>query len=106
MSEIVCTGFKRIDKGLLVGFASVFVPKWGLEIFGISLFEKNGKKWISMPSREYEDKNEGKKKYFPHIKFREKSHAELFEEKVKAAIEKFNGDHPSQDSIFDQELGF
>lgn len=102
-NEITCTAFKQVNKGVLIGFANIYIPKWGVEIFGVSLFEKNGKRWISMPSREYEDKTDGKKKYMPHIRFREKSHGDLFASKVMDAIVKFCGECPRQDSIFEQE---
>lgn len=88
-NEITCTAFKQVNKGVLVGFANIFVPKWGVEIYSISLFEKNGKRWISMPSREYEDKNDGEKKYMPYIRFKEKSHGDLFASKAMDAIVKF-----------------
>jgi len=34
---IECIDFKEINKGLLVGFANIFVPQWGVEIFNIQL---------------------------------------------------------------------
>tara|TARA_R110000868_G_scaffold61144_1_gene185937 strand:- start:163 stop:480 length:318 start_codon:yes stop_codon:yes gene_type:complete len=58
-------------KGALLGFADVYVPKMQLEICGMSVAEKGGKRWVNMPSREYTD-DKGEKKYAPIMKFRDK----------------------------------
>lgn len=86
MSEIECSKYTPIEKGALKAAVNIYVPKWGVEIFGIKLFEKNGNKWINLPSREYEDN--GEKKYFSYIRFKDKAHFEAFSSKVKEAIDK------------------
>lgn len=94
MNEIQCTSFKPVEGSYVKGFASIYIPKWGVEIFNISLFEKEGRRWINLPSREYE--KDGEKKFLPLLRFREKEHAELFGEKVKQAIDKFLGTNPQE----------
>ena len=78
--------YTPINKGVLVGFVDIFVEKWGLEVYGIQLFQKNGKRWINFPSRTYE--KEGEKKYLPYLRFKESIHFEEFSKQVMVAIEK------------------
>jgi len=103
--SMVCTGYKQVGKGVVLGYASIFVEKWGVEIFNITVFQKDGKRWISFPTREYEDED-GKKKYIPHIRFKNSVHMDLFTTKALAYIEKHCGEHPRSDSIFDQQGPF
>ena len=84
---IECTRFVTLQKGSLQGFADLYVPKWGIEIKGCSLFMKNGKRWVSMPSREYEV--DGEKKYAPIVAFRNKAHMDAFSEQAKDAIDNY-----------------
>ena len=76
-----------MNKGALLGFANLFVKKMGLEINGCSLFQKDGRRWITMPQREFVV--DGEKKYFPVIRFREKDHMEIFGEAAKKAIDEW-----------------
>lgn len=72
-------------KGTLLGFADIFVPKWGVEIYGLTYHQKDGKRWVNFPSREYE--KDGEKKHMSYFRFPEPGHYNLFCEKVKEAIE-------------------
>lgn len=85
---IECTNFRTHQAGSLQGFADLYVQTWGLEIKGCSLFMKEGKRWITFPSREYVNK-EGEKKYMPYIRFRNKEHMEAFANQAKEAIDKW-----------------
>ena len=75
-----------MNKGTLLGFADIEVDKWGVSIYGVSLHEKNGAKWIGIPSREV--MNDGEKKYYPFFKFKEKNHFEIFTKAVFEAVNK------------------
>ncbi len=83
---IECIKFKSFSKGDLQGFADFYIPKWGVELCGCALFKKGGKRWIRLPSQEYQN-NQGEKKYAPIVKFKEKSHEEQFLKQAKAAID-------------------
>ncbi len=85
---IECTNFKTHQKGSLQGFADLFVDSWGVEIKGCSLFMKGGRRWVTFPSREYDNK-EGEKKYMPYIRFRNKEHMDAFATQAKEAIDKW-----------------
>ena len=60
--------YKPINKGFLVGKFDLQIPEWGkLTICECTLFEKDGKRWISLPSKQYE--KDGQKKHFNLIRF-------------------------------------
>lgn len=100
---IECMSFKAHKSGSLLGFANLFVPKMGLEIFGLSLHQKEGKRWLNMPSREYEDEN-GERKYLSIIRFREKSHYNAFIDKAKECIEKWCVNNGEEISVGSEEF--
>ena len=85
---IECTNFKSYQKGSLQGFADIFVPAWGVEIKGLSLFMKDGKRWITFPAKEYENTS-GEKKFIPYINFQNKEYMYGFAKQTKEAIDKW-----------------
>jgi hypothetical protein len=84
---IECIRFRAHEKGHMKGFADFFFPKWGIEIYGCTLYEKDGKRWVNLPTKETEI--DGEKKFFPFIRFKEKRHWEVFIEQAKKAIDDF-----------------
>jgi len=84
--SVECLEFKSCIKGCMLGFINLFVPKMGLEIYGCTLWQKDGRRWINLPSREYKDEN-GEKKYMPVLRFREKAHYDAFVVAVKDAVD-------------------
>jgi len=86
--------YREINKGCVIGNFSMKIQKWGIIINDCTLFDKNGRKWISFPQRQYDDK--GVKKYMPYIQFENKAHSKPFEDMVMAAIEKFKETMPAE----------
>jgi len=84
---IECIGFKQCQINTLQGFANFYIPATGMEIYGCTLHDKDGRKWLNLPSREYTQ--DGEKKYLSVIRFREKSHYDAFTSAAKAAVEKW-----------------
>lgn len=82
---IECTGYREHASGVLQGFANfrmkAMMPP--CELFGCAIFSKNGRRWISMPSREYVDPETREKKYISVFRFVEKAHNEVW---CKAAL--------------------
>lgn len=75
--------YKAIGKGFLVGKFDIIIEAWGeLTLRECTLFEKDGKRWISLPSKEFTTK-ENEKKYFPVVKFSAHVHEKL----QKAALD-------------------
>ena len=60
--------FKQINKGCLVARFDVYIPKWGFTIRGCSLFNKDGHRWISMPSHKIE-REDGSTMHYEHVRF-------------------------------------
>lgn len=58
--------FKALEKGTLRGFFDVVIEEWGMTI-SCSYFDKDGKKWVNLPSMQYE--KDGVKKYQSLVKF-------------------------------------
>jgi len=85
---IECTNYRAHTAGALQGFADFYVPKWGLEIKGCSVFMKDGRSWINLPSKEY-TKATGEKGFQPLVTFREKAHMDSFTKHAKEGIDKW-----------------
>lgn len=83
---IICTRFKSLKKGCLLGFGSLYIEKWGIEIHNCSLNEKGANRWVSLPSQVYE--KDGEKKYSPYITFQNKDHYKKFQELILEAFNK------------------
>jgi hypothetical protein len=80
--------FELVNKGALVARFTVKMHKWGgLLIRDCTLFESNEKKWINLPSKQYEV--EGKKKYFSYLAFEDRSIDDKFKEAVLNAVLEF-----------------
>jgi hypothetical protein len=91
--------FEMINKGALVARFNVKMHKWGgLLIKECTLFEANGKKWVTLPSRQYEV--EGKKKYMPYLQYEEQAMNDKFREMIMNAAEeyrsKFKAEEPQK----------
>jgi len=62
---ITCEKFTKKESGALIGFADLMLSS-GMLIRSCSVFQKEGRMWISFPSRQYED-DSGEKKYYNYI---------------------------------------
>jgi hypothetical protein len=56
-----------------------------MEVREVAFFRKNGREWVSPPSREYE-KRDGTKGYFNYISFPARPRYEQFQQAAVAAI--------------------
>ncbi len=98
--------FTKYEKNTLLGFFDVKIGKWGMEIRGLSLFQKNDSKWISFPSRSYEN-DSGEKKYQNYINFPDKSIRERFQKAVLAELAEFMPSEPEPgDADVDDDIPF
>ncbi len=76
--------FKLFQKNTLKAFFSVELPS-GLIIHGCTLHEKNGARWIGLPSRKFE--KDGKEGYAPIIEFRDRACLDKFRDAILEAID-------------------
>lgn len=76
---------RAINHSVLKYSFTVVVTQWSdFYLKECKLFEKDGKRWVTFPDREYE-KN-GEKKYMALCGFKTKELSEAFKEKVKDAL--------------------
>ena len=84
---IECTNFRAYENKSLRGWANLFIPKMGIEIFGCAVYEKDGKRWVNMPQRQWKDPETGEEKYVNVIKLRDKAHWEAFKDSAMQSID-------------------
>jgi hypothetical protein len=78
--------WRPYQKNTLLGFLSLELPS-GLVINDISLHEKNGSRWTSMPAKQYE--LHGEKTWAPLIEFADRDSRESFQQLALAAIDEY-----------------
>lgn len=106
--------YNPVNKGAVTCSFTISIPKWAnFQIRNILLMESNGKKWISMPSQSYEDKQTGKKKYYAYLGFEDrevndKFHVEIIKvlENYIASMIKEDQTKPQGSGLNDDELPF
>lgn len=98
--------YRSVDKGNLLGFLNLKVTKWGVALNDLSVFQKNGHRWVNLPSRQYEQ--DGEKKFFPYISFETKEMKDAFSKKVLEALDEFSKVQPKETaaSVVSQEPPF
>ncbi len=84
--SFVAFDWKPFEKNGLKGFFSVETPS-GLIVSEISLHEKDGKRWIGMPSKQWTKPN-GDKGWLPLVQFRDWQAKERFQRATLAALDK------------------
>jgi hypothetical protein len=95
---IECLKFQSVNKGSFLGYADFYIPKTGLEIFSCQVFQKDGKRWVNMPSREYTNE-QGEKKFSSYLRYRDPAHRDMFNELALKAIEKKCAEMQTQSAI-------
>lgn len=91
--------YQKIDKGNLNAYVDVLLlDDYDCEINGIRIVNsRDGKKFVSMPQREYVNE-EGEKKYSPIIFVKNKK---AFDERLFKEIDRFLKSEPEQANSFD-----
>lgn len=80
--------FEMVSKGALVCRFNLKMHKWGgLVIRECSLFESGDKRWINLPSRQYEI--EGKKKYASYLVFEDRNLDDAFKNAIIKAVDEY-----------------
>lgn len=89
-------GFVPRRSNTLYGFVTVLVPEIHLRICDLSVHEKDGKRWASLPSKPQIDRtgnvrrgDNGKPLYVPVIEFIDKPTRDAFSAKVITALLEF-----------------
>ena len=77
---------KLLRKNSLIGSFDLEMPS-GLIVRGVMLFEKDGRRWVNFPSKEW-TKSDGSKGYFPLLEFTSREIADNFQRQVLPLAEK------------------
>jgi hypothetical protein len=80
------TDWKTFERNTLKGFFTLTLPS-GLIIHDVALHERSGSRWISLPAREFIDK-QGKKSFRPFLEFTDRGVAEVFREQALGALDR------------------
>lgn len=74
-------------KNTLRGFISLKLPS-GLVIHDMTLHEKEGRRWVGLPSRSYQD-NDGETQWIPVVECPDRSDRDRFNELALAALDAY-----------------
>jgi len=99
-AKILIQDWREVDKGALKAGFSAYIENWKLYIRDMAYFEKDGKRWVNMPSRKYEA--DGETKYFNYVRF-EKEVQERFNQAVLDAIGDQIKKEPQQADMLGEE---
>jgi DNA-binding cell septation regulator SpoVG len=79
--------FKTFEKNSLRGFFDAILTS-GMILRGCSLFEKNGARWVGLPSKKFTDRN-GVESYQAIIEFVDRDRANDFRDACVDAVDKW-----------------
>lgn len=84
--------FEMVNKGKLIARFNAKILKWGgIVIKDCTLFEGDGKKWINLPSRQYEV--DGKKKYAEYLGYEDRELNDKFKASIMEAAQEMRSRH-------------
>lgn len=83
--------FRTHEKNTLKGFVTVRLTNVGLEVRDLALHQKNGKRWLQLPSKPYQ-KPDGSKGWSYIISFYEKDRYNQFQAVALKALDAFRRD--------------
>jgi hypothetical protein len=96
--RITASDWKSIPKGCLLGFVTLTIENIGLSIAECCLLEKEGKRWISMPSKPMIGRDgtvmkdqAGKVRYSPILTFGCREQSDRFQAVALAAVDRLVG---------------
>ena len=96
-ATVICTAWKPYEKNTLKGFADLWLRAARLNISGVAVHEKNGKRWVQLPARPQLDKDrnlvcgeDGKIQYAKVMDFDSREVSDRFNAAALKAIEDFS----------------
>jgi hypothetical protein len=84
--SITISNARKLNNGALIGFFDVELPS-GLKLNSCTLLSKDGKKWIGLPSREWQ-KPDGTKSYVPIVEIPDRDARDKFNAMVLPLAER------------------
>jgi hypothetical protein len=86
--DIKCIRYRPASVGAFRGFADFAINDLAIEIFGCTVYHKDGKRWINLPVRSYKN-DKGEEKYAPVVRFVEQTSFRTFCENAKIALDEY-----------------
>jgi len=83
-----------VNKGSLLCKCDVRIAPWQMTLRGICVFEKGQNRWITLPSREFDDNMTGAKKYVELIAFDTDAIKNRFRNQIMGAIDRYLQENP------------
>lgn len=83
---ITVSNARKLSKGALIGFFDVTLPS-GMKLNGCTLLEKDGRRWIGLPSKEWV-KQDGSKSYVPVVEIPDREARDKFNAAVLPLAER------------------
>lgn len=99
--SITILNYKTIGKGSILGIFNVFIPQFGLEIYGLTHFKKDSREWVNLPSREITKDEE--KKWVNVVRFKERSSSDAFQRVCLQSIKDYHLDQARNKIPQDEE---
>lgn len=91
--SIVCLKYRPVNKGNVLGYFDILLQKQHLEIYDCVLLQKDGKRWVSMPTKKFKNEK-GEDKYSTIVRIHEKELQQTFIDAVKDAVDEFLKKNP------------
>lgn len=98
-NKIQVTRYKAHKSGSLCGFFNVFIERFlskdkkcgllGVELNGLSHFNKDGNEFVSFPSREYTNA-EGEKKYQNSVYITDRNNSQQLQDEILKAVQSYD----------------
>lgn len=101
---IEITKWRKFEKNSLQGFCNILIMNIGLVIRDATVHEKDGKRWIGLPAKPYQDES-GDTKYSYIVKFVDKDKYGQFQKSALKALDEYLAKENNQ-GLTDDELPF
>lgn len=100
-----CIKYKSINRGALLGYATIYVEKWGIEIQGFAYMQnlETNARWLGFPGKKFVGAS-GENKFQPFFRFREKAHYDAFCVEVTKCIKEYLENEFVQETQSSEEL--
>ena len=85
---IKITKYREFKKGSLLGFCNILMDNISLEIRDVTYHQKDGKRWVGLPAKPYQDEK-GETKYSYIIKFLDKARWGQFQKATLEALDDY-----------------
>ena len=93
--SIEIVSYRKYEKNTLQGFLSIRMTNIGLEIRDLCIHQKNGKRWVSLPSKPVPPKPDGTKSgYVAVLDFYDKTYLAKFQSATLMALDSWVSEHP------------